>query len=168
MKERWKEWLRIPVLFPDMPPVKLVFRSARAVVIASCLSFQMYLMRVKERASKGKFWEKDLRITKKSMSKAFWSHFKHFGRLLRKKLVCSGSVSHSQQTWWKSSQPARCKTRHTGKFSSQQTYVQTLLAGWVWSNSNVQPFSEGEGLGRKEKKVSDKYHIPAILNIQSP
>ena len=50
----------------------------------------------------------------------------------------------------------------------QQTYVQTLLAGWVWTNSNIQPFSEGEGLGRKEKKVSDKYHIPAILNIQSP
>jgi len=38
------------------------------------------------------------------MNKAFWSHFKHFGRLLGKTL----SVPHSQQVWWKSFQPARC------------------------------------------------------------
>ena len=65
MKERWKEWLRIPVLFPDMPPVKLVFRSARAVVIASCLSFQMYLMRVKERGIQGEILRKRPKNNKK-------------------------------------------------------------------------------------------------------
>ena len=39
-------------------------------------------------APKEKFWEKDLKTTQ-SMEKAFWSHFKHFGRLLGKKSICS-------------------------------------------------------------------------------
>ena len=55
------------------------------------------------RAPNGKFLEKDLK-KQQSMNKASWSHFKHFGRLLGKKL----SVPHSQQDWWKNSQPARC------------------------------------------------------------
>ena len=60
------------------------------------------------------------------MNKAFWSHLKHFGRLLGKKL----SVPHSQQDWWKSSQPARCTYNLQPDYweVSQQTYVQTLLA----------------------------------------
>ena len=48
-----------------MPPVKLVFRSARAVVIASCLSFQMYLMRVKERGIQGEILRKRPKNNKK-------------------------------------------------------------------------------------------------------
>ena len=151
MKERWKEWLRIPVLFPDMPPVKLVFRSARAFVIASCLSFQMYLMRVKERGIQGEILRKRPKNNKKSMSKAFWSHFKHFGRLLRKKLVCSGSVSHSQQTWWKSSQLARCKTRHTGKFSSKPMSRHYWQVG-CGQTAIFSPSVRGRGWGGRRKR----------------
>ena len=37
-------------------------------------------------------------------------------------------VPHSQQDWWKSSQPARCNYNLTYWEVSQQTYVQTLLS----------------------------------------
>ena len=85
------------------------------------------------------------------MSKAFWSHFKHFGRLRRKKLVCSGSVSHSQQTWWKSSQPARCKTRHTGKFSSKPMSRHYWQVG-CGQTAIFSPSVRGRGVGGEGEK----------------
>ena len=85
------------------------------------------------------------------MSKAFWSHFKHFGRLLRKKLVCSGSVSHSQQTWWKSSHPARCKTRHTGKFSSKPMFRHYWQVG-CGQTAMFSPSVRGRGWGGRRKR----------------
>ena len=56
-----------------------------------------------QRHPAGNFEEKTWK-QQQSMNKAFWSQFKHFGKFLGKQF----SVRHSQQDWWKSSQPARC------------------------------------------------------------
>ena len=75
------------------------------------------------------------------MNKVFWDYFKHFGRLLEKKL----SVPHSQQDRWKSSQPATLQpaTWLTGNFHRAQ------FRSWVVSNPYKQP-------------------VAAILDFKSP
>ena len=89
------------------------------------------------------------------MNKAFWSHFKHFGRLLEKKL----SGPHSQQVWWKSSQQARCtynqKPDLLGSFPEDVCPDITGQLGVViGQNSALQWAGVGE--------VSDKQPIAAI------
>ena len=69
------------------------------------------------------FEKKDLKTT---MNKAFWSHFKHFGRLLGKIYLFltpskTGGRVPSQQ-----GKPTTCNVTYWEV--SQQTYVQTLLA----------------------------------------
>ena len=80
--------------------------------------------------------------TKNNISKAFWSHFKYFRRLLGK----NESVPHSQQDWWKSSQPARYNLQPDllGSFA-EDVYVQTLNYGplWVLPKGKIQTFSWG-------------------------
>ena len=57
-----------------------------------------------------------------------WSFLKPFGRSCWQKITCCSSP-HTQQDWWKSSQPARCAYNNLTYWEvSQQTYVQTLLA----------------------------------------
>ena len=51
----------------------------------------------------GKFWEKDLKTTTKHEWR-FLNPFKAFWEIAGENL----SVPHSQQDWWKSSQPGRC------------------------------------------------------------
>ena len=81
-------------------------------------------------APKGKFWEKDLKTTL-SMEKAFWSHFKPFGRLLGKNL----SVPHSQQDRWA-----------MGVVIGQNSALHWGGGGnWVWPNGEIHPFSGGVG-----------------------
>ena len=81
-----------------------------------------------------------------SVNKAFWSHFKHFGRLLGKMYLfltpskTDGSVPSQQGA------PTTCNQTYWEV--SQQTYFQTLITGqfelvWVWSKGNVQSFSGG-------------------------
>ena len=80
--------------------------------------------------------------TNNNISKAFWSHFKYFRRLLGK----NESVPHSQQDWWKSSQPARYNLQPDllGSFA-EDVYVQTLNYGplWVLPKGKIQTFSWG-------------------------
>ena len=61
------------------------------------------------------------------MNKAFWKHFKRFGRLLGKWFICSSLPARLMEEFPASKVRLQPVTWLTGTFS-QQSYVQTLLA----------------------------------------
>ena len=61
------------------------------------------------------------------MNKAFWNHYKHFGRLLGKWFICSSLLARLMEEFPASKVRLQPATWLTGTFS-QQSYVETLLA----------------------------------------
>ena len=85
------------------------------------------------------------------MNKAFWSHFKHFGREIA---VNNLSVPYSQQDWWRVPSQQGVPTTYNLTYweaSGQQTYVQTLLAslGVVIRKNSALQWGWGKGVDRK-------------------
>ena len=116
----------------------------------------------------GNFEKKTLK-QQQSINKGFWSHLKHFGRLLEKLyLFLTPSKTNARVL---SHQGSHTTCNLTYSEVSQQTYVQTLLTGLgvvLGKNSDLQwegggvdkrvspkgeihPFSRERGLGGREK-----------------
>ena len=70
------------------------------------------------------------------MNKGFWSHLKHFGRLLGKNNLFFAPSKTDRRVPSQQGAPTTCNLE-----VSQQTYVQTLLASLgvvIWQNSALQ------------------------------
>ena len=107
------------------------------------------------------------------MNKAFWNHFKHFGRLLGKiYLLFTPSKTDGRIP---SRQGAPTTRNLTCWEVSQQTYVQTLLASLGVRCSHSAKFSPSVGVGgggcvailhTKSQKTIWIIYFPATLSFQ--
>ena len=109
------------------------------------------------------------------MNKDVWSYFKHFWEIAGKNL----SVPHSQQDWWRGSQPARCTFNlqpdllgsfladegHRAKFIPSRGGGRGLIGIWVWLKCYIHPFSRGWGRGRAKRFLT---HSAQQLAPQTP
>ena len=108
------------------------------------------------------------------MNKAFWSHFKHFGRLLAKSYLFLTPGKTDRRVPSEQGAPTICN-RLTYQEVSHQTYVQTLLAslGVVIGQNSALSLGKAVKVGGATIKnwvgteVSDKWHIAAIPDIKS-
>ena len=97
----------------------------------------------KDRGTQREIWRKRPK-TNNNISKAFWSHFKHFRRLLGKMYPfltprkTDGRVPNQQGTTY------NLQPDLLGSFA-EDVYVQTLNYGpvWVWPKGKIQTFSWG-------------------------
>ena len=87
------------------------------------------------------------------MNEAFWSHFKHFGRLLGKKFICSSLPASLMEEFPASKVHLKRATWLTGKFPSR-CMSRRYWPVWVWPKAKIYTFSGGGGGGEKAIRYS--------------
>ena len=109
-------------------------------------------------APNGKFWKTDLKTTKRDMNKAFWSHFKHFERLLGKIYLLLTPSKTARRFPSQQGAPTTCNL--TYREVSQQTSVQTLPAsfGLVGQNSRFRRRKRGGSVGKWVWPIKGEIH----------
>ena len=91
-----------------------------------------------------------------SMSKTFWSHFKHFGRFLGKMYLFLTLSRHVSRHYW----PVWCG--HGAKFTP--SVGEGVVGNWECPTDAMHPFSGGEG--GSEKWYMEIVFFLATLNFQ--